>query len=269
MAVGLLAWGCLLAGQPAWAQTAPSGAPCVKSVRWNDDAPYSFKTPDGQLRGFGIELMREVLKRMGCTARFVEMPWARALVELEAGRLDLLPGALRKPEREQFAYFSRPMNRSPNVLFMHRKAASTYTVNKLADLMGTPFRLGAQIGVAYGPEFNALSSQTDFQARITPLAQRRHGWKMMEIGRLDGQIADEATALLELKQMGLANDIVRTQVVVSSEPALVAFSKAAMDMEFVEAFDKRLGQMLSDGSYRAIRERYLPCSASLEVPACK
>ena len=29
----------------AWAQ-------CVKTVRWSDDAPYSFKLPNGEVSGF-------------------------------------------------------------------------------------------------------------------------------------------------------------------------------------------------------------------------
>ena len=127
-------------------------AQCIKTVRWYDDAPFSFKGRDGQLRGANIELMRAILKTMRCDVKFVEMPWARALIELQAGRLDLLPGALYTPEREQFAYFSRPLNRSPNRLFMSAKAASRYRLSNLADIVGTRFRLGAQIGVFRCPQ---------------------------------------------------------------------------------------------------------------------
>ena len=72
-------------------------AQCVKSVRWSDDPPYSYKLPTGEISGFSVDLLRAVLKGMNCEARFVELPWARALRELEQGRLDILPGALRTP----------------------------------------------------------------------------------------------------------------------------------------------------------------------------
>ena len=55
---------------------------CSKTVRWFDDAPYSFRAPNGHVAGFDVELTREVLRRIGCQAVFVEMPWARALVQL-------------------------------------------------------------------------------------------------------------------------------------------------------------------------------------------
>jgi polar amino acid transport system substrate-binding protein len=206
---------------------------------------------------------------MGCSAKFVEMPWARALVELEAGRLDILPGALRKPERERFAYFSRPFSRSPNVLFVHKNAAAIYNINKLADLIGSNFRLGVQIDVTYGPEFEALSKMPEFRARFTPLSLRKSAWKMMEVGRLDGIIADESTGLAELQQLGLSKDITRSSVVVSLEPAMIALSKKSLSEDFLKAFDRSLGSTMADGKYREIRERYVPCTVSMETLGCK
>jgi polar amino acid transport system substrate-binding protein len=238
-------------------------------VRWNDDAPYSFAAPNGEVRGFNADLAREALQRVGCVARFVEMPWARALVELEAGRLDVLPGALRKPEREKFAYFSRPVNRSPNVLFIRKAAEAKYSLQKLGDVIGTDFRLGAQIGVTYGGDFEALSKRPEFTARITQLTARKSAWKMMEIGRLDGVIADEVTALAELQQLGLSRDIVKSGVVVATEPAAFALSKQSNTAEFVKAFDTSLGTILKDGKYKEIRELYVPCATSIVTLGCK
>jgi polar amino acid transport system substrate-binding protein len=264
----MLRWLSALACVAAYAAPAQA-AQCIKTVRWYDDVPYSFKDPKGEIRGFSADLVHEVLKRMGCATQFVEMPWARALLELEVGRLDLLPGALRKPERERFAWFSRPINRSPNVLFVHKKAAAIYSINKLSDLIGTNFRLGAQIGVTYGPEFEALSNNPEFMVRLTPLSLRKSAWKMMEVGRLDGIIADEVTALTELQEMGLSKEISKTSVVVSAEPAMVAISKQSVSEDFVKAFDRSLGSMLSDGKYREILERYVPCTTSVEALGCK
>jgi polar amino acid transport system substrate-binding protein len=244
-------------------------AECVKTVRWSDDAPYSFAAPNGEVHGFNADLAREAFARIGCGARFVEMPWARALVELEAGRLDVLPGALRKPEREKFAFFSRPVNRSPNVLFIRKAAEAKYPFQKLGDLIGTDFRLGAQIGVTYGGDFETLAKRPEFNVRITQLTARKSAWKMMEIGRLDGVIADEVTALAELQQLGLSSEIVKSGVVVATEPAAFALSKQSNTADFVRSFDHSLESMLKDGKYKEIRERYVPCTTSIVTLGCK
>ncbi len=259
----------LLGAALALAGVAVQAASCQKSVRWYDDVPYSYRTADGQLAGMSIDVVREALRRMGCEARFVELPWARALVELESGRLDILPGALKTAERARYAYFSRPVNRSPNVLFVGKAAASKYRIQRLADIMGTDFRLGVQLGVAYGPDYQALQEKPDFQARLTPVTLRRNAWNMIELGRLDGLIADETTGLVELQQLGLSQAMVKTRVVTSGEAALVAIGKASNDAGFVEAFDKALGSMLADGSFKAIREKHVPCPASADQLGCR
>ncbi len=245
-----------------------SAANCSKTVRWYDDAPYSFKGRDGQPQGANVDLMRAALKAMRCEVKFVEMPWARALVQLKAGQLDLLPGALHTPEREQFAYFSRPINRSPNRLFVSSKADTRYRLNNLTDMGGTRFRLGAQIGVAYGPEFDRLAKTPEFMGSITLITSRRSAWRMMELDRIDGIIADEVSALIELKEEGLLGTVVKTNIVVSDLPALVAMSRVTTTPEFVANFDKAIGNLISDGSYKTIMDRYMPCSVSSETLGC-
>ena len=242
---------------------------CVKSVRWYSDVPYSFRGSDGQIQGLNVDIARAALKQLGCAATFVEMPWARALFELEHGRLDILPGALRKPEREVFAYFSRPINRSPNVLFLGKAAAEKYPIKQLSDVIGTDFRLGAQIDVSYGAIYDTLLSNPEFKSRLSPVTVRLSAWKMIERDRMDGIIADEVSGLLELQQLGLTKVVAKTRVVVSGEPAMFAFSKKTTTLEFVSAFNKVFGAMLTDGRYKDIAQRYMPCTVSVESLGCK
>lgn len=261
----LLLLACLLLVQSAGAQEAG----CTKTVRWFDDAPYSFRGADGEIRGLNVDIARAALRQFGCEAVFVELPWARALAELDSGRLDILPGALRKPEREVYAHFSRPINRSPNVLFVGRKAAERYKLAQLADIVGTDFRLAVQIDVSYGPNYDELMKKPEFKSRVSPLTLRRSAWKMIDRDRIDGLIADEVTGLLELQQLGLADAMAKTRVLVSGDPALFAFSKKTVTRDFVDAFDKAFGVLVADGRYREIAQRYLPCPVSVEKLGCR
>jgi len=254
----LTAWSCVALAQG-----------CVRSVRWFSDVPYAYRDTDGEIRGLNIDIARTALKQMGCEAHFVEMPWARALVELEQGRLDILPGALRKPEREVYAYFSRPINRSPNVLFVGKAAAKKYRIHKLSDLLDTDFRLAAQIDVSYGADYDELLKNPAFKAQLSPLTMRLGAWKMLERDRVDGVIADEVTGLLELQRLGMADIVADTRVIVSVEPAAYAFSKKTNSQDFVKAFDNAFNAMLADGRYKEIAQRHLPCPVSVEQLGCK
>lgn len=241
---------------------------CVKIVRWNDDPPYDVRAADGGMSGISVDLVREALSRLNCTAQLIEMPWARGLLSLQNGKLDILSGALRTKEREAFAYFSLPVNRSPNVLFVGKTAASKRPIKQLSDLIGSDFRLGAQIGVTYSEEYQTLMQQTDFAAHVVLINNRRAAWRMIEAGRLDGLIADEITGLMELEQLGLSDVISRNGLIVSGDAAAFALSKKSLSEDFATRFDQALQSMFADGSYQRIMQRYLPCEVSVERLGC-
>ena len=242
---------------------------CTKTVRWFDDPPYSFRQSDGEIAGFDADLAREVLRRTGCATRFVNMPWARALAELEAGKLDVLPGTFRSSKRERYAHFSIPVQQTPNVLYLSPAAAAKYRPAALEELAGTPFRLGVQIGVSYGEHFEALRTKPAFYGNLVPVTLRRNAWRMMQMGRIDGMIADEASAGVELRQLGLEQVLLPSEIVVPTDPVMFAFSKVSVPHAFVGAFDKELQAMLTNGQYRKLRERYFPCLRDEKVVACK
>lgn len=245
-----------LLGLPLAAARAQA-APCELSLRWADDAPYSMRTREGQIVGINVDFVREALRRMGCTMRLVEMPWARALAELEAGRLDVLAGAFRRPERERYAYFAAARFRSRNMLFAHVDALRKMPLTRLSELAGSGFRLGAQIGVSYGPEYVELMRNAAFAKTVTLASGRHNLWLMVSLRRIDGIIANEATARHELAQLGLQEQIRMSPVVVSDEAATVAFSKKAVEPAFVERFDAATESMQKDGTVAAILQRYL------------
>ena len=230
---------------------------CEKTLRWDDDPPFSMRMPDGNVVGIDVELHSAALVRMGCRVTLRRLPWARALRELEQGRLDILPGAFRRPEREVYAHFSGTvLPPSRNILFMHQQALQRWPVSQLLDLKQTSFRLGAQIGVFYGPDYRLLMSDPVYAARVSMLASRASLWQMIDKGRIDGAIANERTGAYEISQLGLSERIKATAVVVSTHAAEVAFSKRTNDMDFVRAYAEVLRILVADGSYQQIVQRY-------------
>jgi len=242
---------------------------CEKIVRWNNDPPYSLRDAQGKISGFYVDLVEQILTKMNCTMKLQEMPWARALSELEAGRIDILPGALQTADRDRFALFSDPINYSPNILFMKKTAIDHFNLKNLADIPKINFRLGVQVNVAYGEEFDQLLKKPTFLKQLTTVYKRHNAWKMVDIDRIDGLIADEVTGLLELKELHLDSTISKTNLVVSSSPGLVAFSKKTIDERFIEGFNQQLKAMISTGAYAKIRERHIPCKLSLRTLGCK
>lgn len=235
-----------------------AGAACEKTLRWDDDPPFSMQAEDGAVVGIYVDVNRAALERLGCQTKLRKLPWARALKELELGRLDILPGAFRRPEREVYAHFSGSvLPPSRNRLFMHSQAMQRWPVMRLLELQHTAFRLGAQINVAYGADYQQLMNDPAFVARVSTVATRTNLWRMVDKGRIDGVIADENTGAYEIQQLGLGEQIKPTAVVVSSDAAEVAFSKHSADPDFVQAYADALRELVVDGSYERIVQRYI------------
>jgi polar amino acid transport system substrate-binding protein len=245
------------------------GAACVKSMRWVDAPPYTYKDENGRLQGLHVDLVQEALRRMNCNVRFIEMPWARAIVELERGRLDILAGAGDTKERKEFAFFSMPTNRARSILFLSNESAKKYQINKLTDVIGTNFRLAAQRDASHGDEYDTLIKKGEFANRMTYVHSPISGWLMMEKNRVDGQIADELAGMYRIKQLGLEQVIKPSKIVTSNFPDLVAFSKLTNDAQFVRDFDATLRSMIADGTYKEILARYLSCTINIKNLGCQ
>ncbi len=233
-------------------------AACEKTLRWDDDPPLSMQLADGAIGGIYVDVNRAALERLGCEVTMRKLPWARALKELELGRLDVLPGAFRRPEREVYAYFSgEVLPPSRNLLFVQTEAFERWPVARLMELRRIPFRLGAQIDVHYGPAYEQLMSDPAFADRVAMVATRANLWSMIDKRRIDGAIADEHTGAYEINQLGLSEQIKATSVVVSNTAAEVAFSKRSNTPEFVQTYAEALQALVADGSYEHIVRRYI------------
>ena len=60
---------------------------------------YGFEHPDGDKRGFDVEVVEEAFQQMGLTAVFEFYPWARALQMTKDGEVTALLYCIDTPER--------------------------------------------------------------------------------------------------------------------------------------------------------------------------
>lgn len=231
---------------------------CELRLRWSSDPPYSMRDAAGRIVGLQAELAEKTLERMGCRAVWVELPWARALVELQTGRLDVLPGALRTADREAYAYWVEQPVEVPNRLYVRAARRAEFgAALRLREALKPGLKLGVQLGVVYGAEFAELLKDAGFRAQLTQAAARSSLWQMLEIGRVDAVLASEASARWELAQLGLTGRIVPTAVALSEPQAYVMFSRRSVDAALVQRFRAADEALQRDGTRARIMRKYL------------
>ena len=227
------------------------------TMRWDDDPPY-FMVQEDEIVGIDADLSREAMARLGCRLSFEKLPWARALRQLREGGVDMLSGAYRTAEREQYAHYSSVVGMvSPNILFIRRDARASFDFDSLRALLESDFRLGAQIDVSYSDEYRALIQNPDYAENIEFNSRREPLWKMLARNRLDGLIASKLTGLYETKELGLGDTLTPSSLIVSEKPAYFVFSKKSVGSGFVSDFDRVLQSMQDDGTFDDIVDRYV------------
>ena len=236
-----------------------ASAACSVSMRWNVDPPFfSFDPRDGAVSGLDYELAAAALGRLGCTLTLVREPWARAVVSLRDGRIDLITSTYKTDLRADFANFSEASAFvSPNVLFFRRGEFTQWKISELSDLARLDFRVGSQLGVRYGTDVDSLLDELKQRNKSLMISNRQSLWKMLKRNRVDGVIADLATGSLEAPQIGGPELVDDNVVMVSSEPAYFAFSKQSVPRDFVERFDRAFQALKSDGTYQRIVSKFL------------
>jgi polar amino acid transport system substrate-binding protein len=233
-------------------------ASCELRVGWEPYLPYQFATEGGEVTGADIVLMRELASAIGCEVVFEELPWARQLLELEQGTLDVAMSASWTPERAAYAHFSIPYRRADMAIFVRRGTVSQYPLNALSDVPGIGFRLGVILGYYYGPEFEELKQDPAFAAYIDPAADYPTNIKKLLHARIDGLLVDDVAVMrAEARRLGVADRIERYPLPMPGDEFHLMFSRRSVAAELVAAVDRQLQVMKASGRTQAILDQSL------------
>jgi polar amino acid transport system substrate-binding protein len=102
--------------------------------------PQSFKNPDGSFEGFDIDVGKEVAKRLGVEAEFLDVNFDIITAGGWNGRWDMNAGSMTiTPERRQGLYFSSPYYYTPASFVVHKDSKAT----SIDDLKGKTIGVGA------------------------------------------------------------------------------------------------------------------------------
>lgn len=205
--------------------------------------PFTYHDTAGALTGFDVEIAREVAKRLGVEAKFVEAPWDSLLAGIDAGRFDSVFNevSIRDDRKEKYD-FSDPYISSGAVLIVREDNTD---ITSLADLEG---KKSAQSLTS-----NLADIAKENGAEIVPIEGFNQAIDLLNSSRVDATINDNLS-FLDLKKQ---KPDIALKVVAEAEDASQSGGVFAKNQpELVEAVNKALADMHSDGTYATISETY-------------
>jgi polar amino acid transport system substrate-binding protein len=230
---------------------------CELRIAWKHEPPYQYEDERGRLSGLEIEVARAALARIDCRLIPVELSFARAMSELEGGRLDIVPGVLPLPERERYARFSLPGTRTRNLVFLRSDLEPGLRVNTMDALRASELRVGLEHGVAYRAELKARLARPGLERRLEEATSLEGLLRMLQMHRIDALVADEYSASFLARQLGLASVLQSTSIVIDNDAPVFAFSRLNVKPDLIERFNAALDALRRDGTLQRLETQFL------------
>lgn len=199
--------------------------------------PFTMRSPNGQLDGLEIRVMKEIAKRLNLEYAPVLVQWDSLLVALEANQFDVSTAAMDiTPARQKQIIFSDGWIECGARILTPPESP----IKSAADLKGK--RVGTQVSSTYavlaeehGAMVKSYKSEAD---TIQDLTNKN----------VDAVITDSITGAYLIKHVGLP--IAMTDDYVSHIQKGFAFKKGKPHL--VAAVNKALADMKADGTYAAL-----------------
>ncbi|MCX8567470.1 MULTISPECIES: amino acid ABC transporter substrate-binding protein [Hyphomicrobiales] len=212
-------------------------------------APFTYHDASGALVGFDVEIGKEIAKRLGVKAEFLEGKWDGLIAGIDAKRYDAVINQVGITEARKAKYdFSEPYIASKAVLIVSGKNAD---IKDFADLKGkkSAQSLTSNFGKIAEKNGAELVGTDGFDQSI----------QLVLNGRADATIND-SLSFYDFKKHKPDADV---KIVAEEEKA--DYSGVIVrkgDPELVAAINKALAEIKADGTYKKISETYFGADVS-------
>lgn len=231
-----------------------AASPCTVRIGWEEYPPFAMVKAGSHPVGFDLDTARALVEALGCEVHFVELPWTRALRDLEEGRLDLLTAATQTPERDVFAVFTKSYR---DEAFHLVRAVGTPDLD-LSTAVGRFQRVGIVKDYYYGTLADRLINDPLSAPQFDSTSNDETNLRKLENGRLQYAIIDRISFRWQVLQQGQATNFVLSREPVSLTPLRFMVSRRSPLADRLSALESILSDMQIDGRTSAIVARYAP-----------
>ncbi|HHT28674.1 MAG TPA: basic amino acid ABC transporter substrate-binding protein [Firmicutes bacterium] len=217
-------------------------------------APFEYIDPETkEPAGFDIELMLALGEAMGKEIEFVNTSWDGLIPGLNNGDYDLLISAMTiTAERAESIDFSDPYFTTGQVIVVKK---GTTGINGPEDLAGKV--VSVQIGTTGQFEAEKIPGIK----RIDTFPTMPEAYTALKQGKVDASVADELTALAEIKANPDGVEIVGG--IFTAEDYGIGIKKGRKD-NLLKEVNEALKKVKEDGTYDKIYEKWITNAQGVE-----
>lgn len=210
--------------------------------------PFSYEQ-DGEIKGFAVTLVREMMREVGQPEDFRMFPFKRGLVMVQNQPGHALFITARRPEREDTVKWVGPLIESG--VYFYKKRGRDLQAETLADLKNN-----VTIGVAIGNADHVYLEAQGFK-NLSTLTSQTKTLDLLSRNRLDVTPVSEIVMPELAKEAGIdVNLIERTNIKLYDSTLFLAFSKTTPDA-VIQEWQEALDLLKSSGRYQEIYNQFI------------
>jgi len=215
-------------------------------------APLIFVGSDKKPTGLAVDVVQQVLKKMGHTLEVEIYPWARSLEMVKRGERDCIFTAYKTPEREEFLDFSKEVLIPQVISFYAKKGSSVKFTGDLESIKGQS--VGVTNAISYGPKFDAAKGKL----KVDTVQTLDQNFQKLAMGRVDLVPSNLYTASFVLggTSKSLAKDIVEVAPPIETVSSYIGFSKKKSHAALRDKFDVELKKFFASGEFEPLLKKY-------------
>lgn len=198
--------------------------------------------------GITLKIIEKIFEKIPeAEAEFVAMlPWKRSLAMVEKGNIDAIMHLYKTPKREEKYYFTNSTYTGRSLLFFNREKHPEGVVWKdYGELEKYNICLLAGVG---SQEFLKQKNEKEgYHFQISPVSLNSTCWTLLEKGRVDLFVENEAVAYQYLQKHQLKGTIVASETPLYSKDFYMAFSKNSEAHKLIPRINAAIKELRSEG----------------------
>jgi polar amino acid transport system substrate-binding protein len=213
----------------------------------------------GELVGFDVDIAKALCEKMKVTCTFVAQDWAGIIPALQAGKYDAIVASMSITEerKKQVAFTNKYYNTPPSFIGPKDSKITDWSPEGLKGKV-----LGTQGSTIHANFLEEVYKPAGAEIKLYPTQDDANA--DLAAGRLDGVEADKVVLSEWLKKPEGACCEIKVDVdnhkyeKIFGEGVGVAIRQD--DKDLVEMFNKAISEIVADGTYKKINDKYFPFS---------
>jgi len=213
--------------------------------------PFSWKEPDGSLKGFDIDIALEVCKRLKRECKLIEQEWDGMIPALLAKKFDTIIASMSITEerKKKIDFTEKYYNTPPGIV-----------AKKNAGFMRTNASMkGKRLGVQRATTHQCTAEKLFPDAELVLYATQEEVFQDLATGRLDAQISDSLQAVEGFLKQDMGKGYAFLGDMIDDEECQgvgAGFAVRKKDTELRDAMSKIIKAMRDDGTYQKFNAKY-------------